>query len=268
MLHNFKNERLHGLESVLSTRRFGTYLTYMDNDRDNAIRLYCWNAEVSAAFYILLHYCELAIRNGAVEAIEGAYSKDWYLCQAFLFTLRNPAQRYNPNADLRNCILRLLKNDLNADTKRYLNVGFNADAIRCLTVELNSSPKKLAKANKLVPELKFVFWQNLFVKGYQAKIWDKQFAVAFPGYDRSKELERARYSLYKDINQVRVFRNRIAHHEPIFDRRLSQDRDRIMRIIKWRQPQAARWLERVETVTKLIKNEPQFQIRKLRRIGC
>lgn len=36
--------------------------------------------------------------------------------------------------------------------------------------------------------------------------------------------------LQETVNAVRLFRNRIAHHEPIFGRNLVRDHDRIVRI--------------------------------------
>ena len=70
MSHTFTGQQVIDLEAVLSPPRFGTYLREVGGDRHKAMALYCWNTDISAAFYIMLQFCELSIRNGAVEAVE------------------------------------------------------------------------------------------------------------------------------------------------------------------------------------------------------
>jgi hypothetical protein len=62
--------------------------------------------------------------------------------------------------------------------------------------------------------------------------------------------------MHRDVEQVRRFRNRIAHHEPIFSRNLAEDRDMIARLVRWRRPGAAAWLAGVEQVTRLLASRP------------
>lgn len=66
----FTDDELRDLPTIISGPRFATYLRACGNDTASALRLYVWNAEVSAAFIVPLHICEVAVRNGVVEAIE------------------------------------------------------------------------------------------------------------------------------------------------------------------------------------------------------
>jgi hypothetical protein len=220
MPHNFTAQEVIDLEAILSPPRFATYLREAQGDRHRAMQLYCWNTEVSAALYILLQFCELSIRNGAVEAIEAVFGPDWHLTKGFLYTLPKHKTGYQPAKDLQDCASRL------------------------------------PTAGKVVAELKFAFWQYMFVKGQQKRIWSPQLSVAFPGYDRALQPAQARAFIYDEVDKVRKLRNRIAHHEPIFGRNLTEDRDRLRRIIEWRRPGAAAWLDGIETVTALIANRP------------
>lgn len=220
MVHGFSNQLILDLEAVLSPPRFGTYLRETAGDRHRAMELYCWNTDVSAAFYVTLQFCELSIRNGAIEAVEAVFGGNWHLNRGFAYTLPAPPRGYQPRADLADCA------------------------------------KKLPTAGKVVAELKFAFWRYLFLKGQQARIWDPHLANVFPGYDKSLTLSQARARLSDDIEEVRKLRNRIAHHEPIFQRNLAEDHHRIRRIIEWRRPGAADWLDGVEKVTPLLANRP------------
>ncbi|NRQ25936.1 Abi family protein [Aliiroseovarius sp. xm-g-7] len=220
MPYSFTQQQIADLEAVLSPPRFGTYLRETAGDRHKALELYCWNTDVSAAFFVMLQYCELSIRNGAVEAIEKVFGANWHLNRGFVYTLPIPKRGYQPQQDLKNC------------------------------------SERLPTSGKVVAELKFAFWRYLFVKGQQARIWDLHMQTSFPGYEKSLTVAQARASLFNDIDEVRKFRNRIAHHEPIFARNLESDFQRIRRIIEWRRPGAASWLDELEEVSGLLANRP------------
>lgn len=223
MANTFTEPQINDLEAVLSPPRFGTYLRATGGDRHRAMELYCWNIDVSAAFYVMLQYCELAIRNGTVQAIEAAFGANWHLNKGFRHTLPKlrGGRGYQPADDLESCA------------------------------------QKLPTAGKVVAELKFVFWQYMFVKGQQKRIWDPHFSTAFPAYEKNLPIGQARAQMHSDIEQIRIFRNRIAHHEPIFARNLPEDRDRIRRVVEMRRPAVAAWLDGTETVTALLKARPQ-----------
>ena len=228
MQHNFTDKQIEDLETLISLPRFKSYLKFGGGDRFKAMQLYCWNADISAAFLVMLNYCETAIRNGTVEALKGVYGIDWHTNPGFIMTLRNPetkqksANKFSP------------KNHLMKRT----TAGQSADEI--------------------VPELSLAFWRSLFISKQQNQIWNKHFATVFPGYNNSISLTltQAREALYNDIDIVRRFRNRVAHHERIFTgdiQTLFSHHAHIRRIIEWRRPGLAIWLDGVETVTKLLK---------------
>ena len=222
MGHSFSTQQILDLEAVLSPPRFGTYLREMKGDRHHAMGLYCWNTYISAAFYTILQFCELSVRNGAVEVIESVFGPNWHLNRGFGYTfpVLRGGRGYQPRDDLKTCAARL------------------------------------PTAGKVVAELKYAFWQHLFVKGQQARIWDPHLASVFPGYDTTLTLGQARAQLFDDIEKVRKLRNRIAHHEPIFTRNLAEDRDRILRLIAWRRPGTAGWVATIEEVSALIASRP------------
>jgi hypothetical protein len=87
-------------------------------------------------------------------------------------------------------------------------------------------------------------------------MWNTQMAIAFPDRDPSLSVAQARAQMHGDIEKVRFLRNRIAHHEPIFSRRLDEDRDRIQKLVTWRRAGTGAWLASVQTVTNLLDRRP------------
>lgn len=213
-------DELHHLPDVISGPRFGTYLRARGNDRAAALMLYRWNLEVSAAFMGSLHLCEIAMRNGIADAIEAAHGSRWPWTEGFIRSVPSAVEGYNAQRDLRNC------------AERHRTAG------------------------KVIAGLKFVFWEKMLTSRFQRSIWQHHFSTFFPGYDGALGINGARAACRDNLEDIRLLRNRIAHHEPIFARNLQDDFDRIERLVRWRNPTAADWLIKIETVTPLIETQP------------
>lgn len=220
MPYRFTPPQITAFEALISAPRFGTYLREASGDRNLALRLYCWNADLSAAFYPLLQFAEVAVRNGAVEAIEKEFGANWHHNRGFKYSLPMKRGRYRPRDDLQSCA------------------------------------ERLPTAGKVVAELKFVFWQYLFIAGQDRRLWNKHFFTAFPGADHTGSVADAREDLHNDIQAIRIFRNRIAHHEPIYGRDLPEEQRLIRKTIHSRRPEAAAWIDGFERITTLLAQRP------------
>lgn len=216
----FSAQELHDFPELISTPRFGTYLAHANGDAHKALEFYMWNVQLSAAFMVPLQLCEVAVRNGAVEAIEKEYGANWHSSKGFSYTLPRLRTGYQPAADLQDQATRQ------------------------------------PSAGKVVAELKFAFWQYIFTKGQDGRLWLPHFTTCFPGYDTTLAVKQARASMYHEVWQLRLFRNRIAHHEPIFTRNLVTDYERIRQLIEWRRPSVAAWMDANQTVTATLAARP------------
>lgn len=67
---------------------------------------------------------------------------------------------------------------------------------------------------QIIAQLTMVFWKRLFSHEYEHKLWDRSLKYIFP----DKKLKRA--DIAKHFEIIYQVRNRIAHHEPIYDKRL------------------------------------------------
>ncbi|GMA23926.1 hypothetical protein GCM10025864_16850 [Luteimicrobium album] len=82
------------VRSAVSTARLKPYLAETGSNTNDAIRLYQWNIELSAAAYELLHFFEVALRNAidaqlcrwnAEQVRDGAgLGRDWLMDPASL----------------------------------------------------------------------------------------------------------------------------------------------------------------------------------------
>jgi hypothetical protein len=219
---SFSHDELRELPFVISAPRFATYLRARQNDRERALALYHWNLMLSAAFVVPLQVCEVAVRNGVVEAIEKLHGPNWPWSNGFLRSLPKPrkATNYSPEINLR------------------------------------TVASQQPTAGKVVAELNFAFWATIFTVGQDARLWMPHFRAVFPGAPLTLGISAARAKAYDDLQAIRRLRNRIAHHEPVFARDIAAEYNRLHGMVSWRSPVAAAWMDKSQGVTALIPLEP------------
>lgn len=162
----------------LSSERLQTYLN-LCQDRQQALCLYQKNMALSASFLAPLQICEVVLRNAIANALTFVHGQNWF----------------------KNHLL--IKNLLPVWRK-----------------ELQKALKQLGNhttQSVLIPNLSFAFWQSFLTKRFDGVLWNKAFFVVFSNAPK-KSVADNRLFLHQSLDEIRKFRNRIAHHEPIFNK--------------------------------------------------
>lgn len=211
------------VRQALSPERMGTYEDAVGAsacDSPLALALYAWNAAVSGAFLVPLHVCEVLVRNAVSDALQAVYGDRWPWSATFERSLPDPSSGYSPRKDLQ-------------------RASHNAST-----------------TSKVIPELTFVFWQKMFTKRHDSRIWDKQLLLIMPNLEAVKPLTDLRQNIYGDLEQIRRLRNRIAHHEPIFSRNLADDYQKILALVSFRSTETVSWLKKNQRATAVLAEKP------------
>lgn len=210
------------IKKTLSAARMGTYenAVALVQGGIDALDLYMWNAQISGALMVPLHIVEVSTRNAVDEALTAEYGSTWPWDPAFEGSLPSPRTGYKPRDDL----LRARRDQ--------------------------------PSTAKVIPELHFVFWQKMFTRRFDARIWSKQLSATFPTAPSDSSMHDVRRELHDALDQVRRMRNRIAHHEPIFSRNLAADVAAMHLLLKYRCVDTLAWMNSHETVTPLIASRP------------
>lgn len=214
---------IDALETSLSPERMATYVKHAGGDREKAVRLYTWNTAISAAFYGPLQGLEVALRNAMHRELAVKYGKDWY---------DNPAA------------------GLDAGTLKRISSA-RSDLIR------DGYPDD---PPHMVAALSFGFWVTLLGPGgrlpiggranYEMTIWRAGVFKAFP---RARLNRKAAHT---PLDYLRTFRNRIAHHEPIFDRHLAADYASLQQVAGWISTETQFWINHYSRVPALLAQSP------------
>lgn len=218
-------EQIQEIQWALSSGRIGTYSAIAGSKVDTdpaALDLYMWNAQISGAFLTPLHICEVTLRNAVDDALSAQYGAAWPWSVAFEQSLPNTRTGYNARHDL-------------FHAKQKFQVG---------------------QTGRVIPELKFAFWHKMFTGRHDARIWNRHLFRVFPHLHTSQTAASGRKAIYDALVPIRLLRNRIAHHEPIFNRALSDDFKLIAQIIAYRSKHTATWMRHHQQVEDMLTWKP------------
>lgn len=165
------------LEAALAKERLLPYLQHTSGDPSKAIALYLWNIALSESLYSLINLSEITLRNKFHQALTKKFNRqDWY----------ESSWLDKPSA----LIISKAKEKL---TKRRLDVT----------------------AGRVVAELNFGFWTSLLNVKYEHNhtLWPALAPEIFKNVPRRL---RTRKHQSPFAARLRILRNRIFHHEPIW----------------------------------------------------
>jgi len=197
---------LPGLEGLISEARFARYLNRYQGDRALALRLYTWNLAVCSALWGPINVIEVAVRNAIHDRlVERTNRGDWW-------------------------------NDAHVRLCRHEQEAIDS-AITTLVRRGTTEPS----SDQVVAATSFGLWVGLTSAGiardrlydYETTLWQPRLQHAFPNRG-----ERRRKYVHAKLNEIRVLRNRIAHHEPIYRSPLPALYDDILEIAAMIHPDA------------------------------
>jgi hypothetical protein len=212
------------ITATLSPARLGTFHAALGfTPGADVAEKYSWHALTSGAFFVSLHMCEVAVRNGVDAALTATYGADWPWQAVFENSLPNPAgQHFKP------------KNELLRARAKFVP----------------------GATGKVIAELKFAFWCHLFTRRYQSRIWDPHIKNSFPNLPAACTPIQARQAIQAQLDPLRKFRNRIAHHEPILSEPLAARQLSIQSLVNWRCAVVANWHSSWETISAHMLSKP------------
>jgi hypothetical protein len=140
---------------------------------------------------------------------------------------------------LRNSIHHVLTNDHDEEWFHGNKLPLTPDSLRMILdarEELRKDRRPIIPG-QMVAELKFAFWVGLLGPHYDATIWRQSLYKAFLAKGG-----KPRSVVHGRFNAIRRLRNRIAHHEPIFQKPgLATAHDEVIEAISWMCRDTSAW---------------------------
>lgn len=201
----------------LSATRFSKYYPggAATGDGDvSAVARYLWNMALQAALTPALHAVELTIRNAVFDA-----------------SVRVASTHGRPYDEI-DCWL---------DTRPTLLFRNEQAAVAEAKAHLRANPRSMTPGH-LVAKLSFGFWVNLLNAAYEQgradgpALWPSglKFFAGLPAGERNRGDLRLRF------DTIRRFRNRVFHHEPLWEQQPDADYAYLLETLRYINPGMAR----------------------------
>ncbi|MYB05047.1 MAG: hypothetical protein F4Y24_01715 [Gemmatimonadetes bacterium] len=196
------------LQNALSAERLGAYARPEDTDEVDSVARYLWNLALCSTLQPALHTLEVTVRNHLFTVSKKIVD------ESTLGFHRVPCW-----LDARPSLL--------ADHERQ-RVEEAKETIRT-----RGSPMT---EGRLISILGFGFWVSLCKRPYEQgrsggpRLWPALATKGFPHLPRGK---RTRSQVFHALDPLRDLRNRVSHHEPVWDRRLNRSHQDILETISW-----------------------------------
>lgn len=183
------DSRIDWVERWLSAPRFAVYLGTTEGDRDAALSLYEWNAQLSSAFTHDLAHVEVGLRNAYDRALTDHLDLPghWTACGDQVFA---SLPRTRGRGRARKVV------DVNEKPRANLR-----RAIR-------DAGGPAAPPGKVIAQLTFGFWRYLTSAAHDVDLWRPALHHAYPIGTRRSDVDEI-------IGDLHTLRNRVAHHEPL-----------------------------------------------------
>lgn len=195
-MHQFSDlVKLQSFKDSTSRPRFATFLNQTGHNELRAVELYFWNIRLAGELMFSLNVFEVCLRNRLHAFLIGRFGANWPYSQMAL-------------------------RQLTADDRRRL-----IRQIADLQTANNGNPPS---PDGIVAALSLGFWVSLLTRSYRVPFgWHGPGLRSVFPHDPSL----TQPDVYRICNDVRILRNRVAHHEPLLNMpvsRIRADLDRVL----------------------------------------
>lgn len=220
------------LVSLVSAPRFDKYLGHCRNDSALAEELYEFNLRLASSAFKALQMCEVVVRNSMDREL-----KVWSRTQGF-----SESWTLTPAPLLRGCFSNNAKDLADAKDKAIKAVG----------------RRRAVLHDDVIAQLSFGAWRYLLppktTHHAKQRIWDEALVNAFP----NKSPKTPVTSLASWLGIAYDFRNRVAHHEPVYHLDLQAKRRAMTDVTDAVSRDAKKWFVANDDLAQAIREFQQF----------
>lgn len=211
------NADVSNMVRYLSIERLTTFHK-ITGSHVEAIKLHQQTLQFGASLMIVTAVIEIALRNAICDRLDTHFGGAWLLTPPAPFNWE--VSEKGKIVEAQKHARRAMYAKLNQAQKRTLMLqafpeGLPAPAgeIARLRNVAASQKQIVVSMGQIISQLTLFFWKRLYSKDYDQILW-KPLKTIFP----DRKLTRA--DVAKQLEILYQTRNRIAHHEPVYGRRL------------------------------------------------
>ena len=209
---------IESLRNALSAERLNAYALPEDTDEVDRVARYLWNLALCSALQPALHTLEITVRNRLFDIS------------------RRIVDETKLSFDKVPCWL---------DARPSLLADRERDAVEKAKATIVKRRRPMTEG-RLVSVLGFGFWVSLCRTPYEQgraggpRLWPE---LATRGFPHPPNTKRTRSQIFHALDPLRDLRNRVSHHEAVWDWKLDRYHREILEVIAWINPDLATTLE-------------------------
>jgi len=213
------------LVRFLSIERLATF-ERITSSRGEAISLHQQTLRLGSHLMVVIGVIEVALRNAICEKLKAHYSQPQWLIDPPTGLVWDSNDKGKITLAIRSAQREIYAKMSQADKRSLDNLAFpeGVPSFSGKDGHKQQTNKRQAQISvgigQIVAQLTLYFWKRLYSKEYANVLW-QPLKTIFP----NKMLTRA--NVAEQLERLYQSRNRIAHHEPIFGRRLTETLDAI-----------------------------------------
>ncbi len=175
---------------------------------------------VCEAFYIPLHFSEIAFRNAMQRQLLARAGPIWFAEESFV---------------------------------QLLDPRFASELSYAVNAERKQHGAALT-SHHVVSALTFGFWEHLLTKRFERYLWAKGISLSFPNAPKGM----TNRDVHTLVESLRRWRNRIAHHHAIFDRGPMRKHADALCLLEWICSDTYKWVASISRVPSAISLRPKL----------
>ncbi|WP_434107116.1 hypothetical protein [Paraburkholderia caffeinilytica] len=215
-MKHLTDEEITAVATLLSGERLGTFQAMAGNTRA-AVALHQEMLQLAGALMSVTAVVEIALRNAVCDKLTEYFGVESWLRRPPAPFAWKDEERGKIEAAVRSA-QRAVYTKLNAFDKRALDeVAFRRGVPPGLRQEfrLDARQKTIpVRSGQVITQLTMYFWKRLFSNDYEQTLWKSSLKRIFP----DKRVDRS--VVATQLEHIYQTRNRVAHHEPVYGRRL------------------------------------------------
>lgn len=205
------------IHQAISPTRMNEYVRMANGDTEQALRLYLWNARICESLYFPMQILEVTVRNAISEAAEAARGPKW---------------------------------TKHKDILKQLDPHW-MDQLRKVRGRINKSGQPVT-TDRIIAGITFGFWCHLLAVRFTPILWKSGITSRF----RHVPSSITQADILAELDRLSAYRNRIAHHKSMYDKLPEQILSDIIRVIGYRCPVSAHYVEATCPLDSIIAQRP------------
>lgn len=190
------------IENNISLERLKPYQTVFQTKSDQElVGVYLWNLNACSEIYHLIATVEITLRNAIDQALVANLERFWWSKKNLRYKSFNP----------------LLNNSIKPDSIKKLSNNFSSATLAVKHEKFSRYQSKAKPTHdEIIAKTEFSTWEYVLDKEFLGPglIWPQYMPTVFRGTWPTTKAKTTLTAIKDLVKTVRLFRNRIFHHEP------------------------------------------------------